>query len=95
MSIVLLKGRLDITVSGFLYEFKKYRNPSWGKLFLLLPIDNNTIIKQWKIQYKVPEVKDNMIDYVIDVKSKRNGYHINMVKKFFQRNDGNVIIVLV
>ena len=54
------------------------------KVLLLLPIDSNKLLLQWKGPYEVVEVVNRM-DYKIDVNGVVSTYHANMLKQYVER----------
>lgn len=55
-----------------------------NKVLILLPTDSNKLLMQWKGPFQVIERK-NDVDYVIDVFGKNKIFHINMLKKYEER----------
>lgn len=53
------------------------------KVPILLPMDENKVIFQWNEPLLVTK-KRNEVDYVIDLRSKRTLFHINMLKKYVE-----------
>ena len=59
------------------------------KALVLLPTDNNKLLMAWKGPYDVVE-KLSPLDYKIRVGKKDKLFHINMLKQYVVRQDGNV-----
>ncbi|XP_063591291.1 uncharacterized protein LOC134768392 [Penaeus indicus] len=57
------------------------------EVLVLLPTDHNKMIMQWKGPYPVIGVKDNGVDYTIKVRGKNKLFHINMLKRYFRRDE--------
>nr|XP_018672786.1 uncharacterized protein zf(cchc)-26 isoform X2 [Ciona intestinalis] len=64
---------------------KKRELSEGDQVLILLPTDNNKLLMQWKGPYEV-KVKVGTNDYRVDVKGKLKIYHINLLKKYIQRN---------
>ena len=56
------------------------------KVLLLLPTCHNKLMLQWKGPYEVTDVVNRM-DYKVNVDGKVGTYHINLLKKYEQRDD--------
>ena len=56
------------------------------KLLVLLPIDHNKLLMQWKGPFEVSAVV-GLNDYKGKVKGKERVYHANLLKKYFARED--------
>ena len=56
------------------------------KVLLLLPTSHNKLMLQWKGPYEVVEVVNRM-DYKVKVDDGVGTYHINLLKKFEERDD--------
>ena len=59
------------------------------KVLLLLPMNANKLLMQWKGPYEVLE-KVGELDYKIKIKGKVKMFHINMLKSYVEREDGVV-----
>ncbi|XP_047479903.1 uncharacterized protein K02A2.6-like [Penaeus chinensis] len=57
------------------------------EVLVLLPTDHNKMIMQWKGPYPVIGVKNNGVDYTIKVRGKSKLFHINMLKRYFRRDE--------
>ena len=57
------------------------------EVLILLPTDNNKLIMQWRGPYPVIECKENGVDYLVNIRNKPKLFHINMLKKYYRRND--------
>ena len=53
---------------------------------MLRPTSNNKLLMQWKEPFPVVE-KVGPTDYKIQVRKKTKVYHINMLKKYFRRQN--------
>ena len=53
---------------------------------MLLPTDHNKLLMQWKGPFEVIAVMD-LNDYKVRVKGKDRVYHVNLLKKYFERED--------
>ena len=62
------------------------------KVLLLLPTDNNKLLMQWKGPYDITEKVTNQ-DYRINMKGKSRLFHVNMLKRYIQREEGNAVDV--
>ena len=56
------------------------------EVLLHLPTSHNKLMLQWKGPYKVVEVVNRM-DYRVKVDDRVGTYHINLLKKFEERDD--------
>ena len=56
------------------------------KVLLLLPLESNKLLLQWKGPFQVLERK-GLNDYAIDFNGKRKVFHINMLKRFYSREE--------
>ena len=56
------------------------------KVLVLLPIDNNKLLMQWKGPFEVSAVV-GLNDYKVRVKGKERVYHANLLKKYFELED--------
>ena len=70
------------------------------KVLLLLPSDSNKLLVQWKGPFDVLERK-GLNDYAIDFNGKRKLFHINMLKRYYSRDEeqytfdvGSVVAVI-
>lgn len=63
------------------------------KVLILLPTDANKLLMQWKGPFQVIE-RINDVDYVIEVSGKNNIFHINMLKKYEEREPTQTIVRL-
>lgn len=54
------------------------------KVLILLPTDTNKLLMQWKGPFKVAEAK-NDVDYAIDLGQSIKVFHVNMLKKYEER----------
>ncbi|XP_040071417.1 uncharacterized protein LOC120843961 [Ixodes scapularis] len=54
------------------------------RVLILLPTDRNKLVLQWKGPFRVVE-KRNDVDYVIDLGQKTTVFHINMLKRYEER----------
>lgn len=55
------------------------------KVLILLPTESNKLLMQWKGPYDVID-RRNDVDYIVDLGHKRKIFHINMLKKYEERN---------
>ena len=55
------------------------------KVLLLLPSDKNKLMIQWRGPYPIVECRNNGGDYVVKVGNKKRLYHVNILKKFYER----------
>ncbi|KAL5013042.1 hypothetical protein ScPMuIL_011593 [Solemya velum] len=56
------------------------------KVFFLLPTSKSKLLAQWKGPYEVVE-RVNPVDYRIRLSNTEHVYHINMLKRWFDRQD--------
>ena len=56
------------------------------KVLVLLPTDHNKLLMQWKGPFEVSAV-GGLNDYRVRVKEKERVYHVNLLKKYFERED--------
>ena len=61
------------------------------KVLVLLPTDNNKLLLHWKGPYIVKEKKHEN-DYVISMEGTEKLYHINMLKRYYERGDPPVAV---
>ena len=54
------------------------------KVLILLPTDSNKLLMQWKGPYEIEDVVRNN-DYKVKVDKKVKIYHVNMLKRYIQR----------
>ena len=69
------------------YYDRKARNRVYqigDKVLLLLPTDNNKLLLQWKGPFEIIE-RNLPCDYKLDVNGKVKTFHINMLKKYVDR----------
>lgn len=59
------------------------------RALLLLPTDHNKLLMQWKGPFAVTE-KVGQNDYRSDVHGKRRAFHINLLRKYVER-EGQVV----
>lgn len=64
------------------------------KVLVLLPIDHNKLTLQWKVLYEVEEVLNKM-DYKVWVGDKIGTYHINLLKRYGERDIKMTAVVSV
>jgi hypothetical protein len=57
------------------------------KILVLLPTDSNKLLMQWKDPFCVTR-KLNKIDYQVDVAGKLNTFHVNLLKRYIDRENG-------
>lgn len=70
----------------FFNKSTRARNIKVGdKVLVLLPTDSNKLLMQWKGPFSVTK-KINKVDYQIDMKGKLKTFHVNMLKKYIDRN---------
>eukprot|EP00057_Strongylocentrotus_purpuratus_P026705 XP_011681179.1 PREDICTED: uncharacterized protein LOC105446277 [Strongylocentrotus purpuratus] len=82
------------TLKGAAGKYKKYydRNARNRKLdigdqvLILLPTDQNKLLLKWMGPFPVVGVKYDY-DYIVDVKGVPKTYHINLLKKYFPREE--------
>ena len=58
------------------------------KVLLLLPTDRNKLLLQWKGPFEVIS-KISSMDYRIDLNGKPKVFHINLLKKYHERNNND------
>ena len=63
-----------------------------NEVLLLVPDKQSKLQLSWNGPYKVLE-RQGPVDYWIDVNGKRKLYHINLLKKYFRRNNINLLHV--
>ena len=56
------------------------------KVLVLLPIDNNKLLMQWKGPFEVSSLV-GLNDYKVKVKDKEKVYHANLLKTYFEREE--------
>ena len=56
------------------------------RVLVLLPTDNNKLLMQWKGPFVVEQVV-GMNDYKLEVKGNLKTYHVNLLKKYIERDD--------
>ncbi|KAL9963057.1 hypothetical protein ACROYT_G032222 [Oculina patagonica] len=56
------------------------------KVLVLLPTDHNKLLMQWKGPFEVSAVV-GLNDYKVKVKGKERVYHVNLLKKYFEREE--------
>ena len=59
------------------------------KVLILRPSDQNKLLMQWKGPFDVIGVKGNN-DYIVSINGKSKTYHINLLKKYFQRDHATI-----
>ena len=62
---------------------------SGDKVLLLLPTSYNKLLAEWRGPYDVIR-KINSVDYVIRIGEKERVFHINMLKRYYERQNGHV-----
>ena len=55
------------------------------KVLVLLPTDSNKLLLQWKGPFSIKK-KVNKVDYQVCMKGKLKTFHVNMLKKYIERN---------
>ena len=69
------------------YADRKRKNRSFEpgmKVLVLLPTDHNKLLMQYKGPYTV-QSKLNRFDYKVDVKGKEKIYHVNLLRRYIER----------
>lgn len=56
------------------------------KVLILLPTSGNKLVMQWKGPYPVTSKRSDL-DYEVDLGSKKNVFHINMLKRYVEREE--------
>ena len=99
--ILDLRNRIDETMQNAHAElqkssarYAKYYNQKarhrefqvGDKVLLLLPTDRNKLLLQWKGPFEVIS-KISSMDYRIDLNGKTKVFHINLLKKYHDRNN--------
>ena len=56
-------------------------------VLLLLPTDQNKLMLTWKGPFRVSNVVDNGLDYDIEINGKIKRFHVNMLKRYLQREE--------
>ncbi|XP_040077970.2 uncharacterized protein LOC120849798 [Ixodes scapularis] len=73
------------TQKGYYDKKSRVRELQEGDpVLILLPTDKNKLILQWKGPFRVVE-RRNELDYVIDLGGKTTLFHVNMLKKYEER----------
>ena len=55
------------------------------KVLVLLPTDSNKLLVQWKGKYLVTDITHEN-NYVLDMNGNKKMFHINLLKKYFERS---------
>lgn len=97
--IIDLQNRLEVTCQLAREEIKKskekYRTQynkkakareydEGDEVLLLLPTDRNKLLMHWKGPFKIVK-KNNKLNYQIDLGSRKQTFHINLLKKYYRR----------
>ena len=56
------------------------------KVLLLLPMQNNKLLMKWQGPFVIKE-KVGSLDYRIEINGKRKTYHVNLLKKYVERDN--------
>ena len=56
-------------------------------MLLLLPTDRNKLLMHWKGPFKIVKKNINRMNYQIDLGSRKQIFHINMLKKCYRRGE--------
>ena len=59
------------------------------EVLLLLPDTCNKLLMGWKGPYRVTECRNN--DYVLDIEGKAKLYHANLLKKYYRRQEQQLV----
>ena len=72
------------------YYFDKKSKPrileAGDEVLLLLPSENNKLQMKWKGPFKIKQ-QVGMYNYVVEIGSNEKVFHINMLKKYYRRDD--------
>ena len=80
-------GRMATKYKEYYDRKSKPRQLKVGdKVLVLLPTEHNKLLLRWKGPYPVVERKYEY-DYVVATESGRKTYHINLLKKYFEREE--------
>jgi hypothetical protein len=63
------------------------------KALVLLPTESNTLLMQWKGPYQIVRKVGN-VDYMLDVNGMIKTYHANLLKKYVERDEPEVIFLM-
>ena len=61
------------------------------EVLIMLPSNSNKFLMQWKGPYTVDSTHENGVDYIVKVGNRLKLYHANMLKRYFRRNQVNMI----
>ena len=61
------------------------------EVLLLLPTDRNKLLMHWKGPFKIVK-KNNRMNYQIDLGSRKQTFHINMLKKYYRRGEVGAVL---
>ena len=56
------------------------------KVLLLLPTSTNNLLAEWRGQYEIID-QVSPVDYTVKMKKKTKTFHINMIKKWYDRHE--------
>ena len=70
-------------------KHKHHYDKRASEVLVLLPTNNNKLLMQWKGPYKVLE-RIGMNDYRVRVKGKVRTYHVNLLKEYVVRKEGEM-----
>ena len=78
------------------YYDKRARNRTLkvgDKALILMPTDHNKLLLQWKGPFDIVK-KVNRVDYQLKMNGKVKTFHINLLKKYVERAQGNNVFVV-
>ena len=81
----LLMSRKNKTLYDQRAKGKKFQEAD--KVLLLLPMDTNKLLMQWKGPYEIMSRCGKGNDYQVEVNRKMKTFYTNMLKKYIERAD--------
>ncbi|XP_037789320.1 uncharacterized protein LOC119584727 [Penaeus monodon] len=57
------------------------------EVLVLLPTSTNKLVMHWRGPYPIIRCHENGVDYIIKMQGKDKLFHINMLKRYFRRED--------
>ena len=85
-----LRNSQDRYVAHFDWIAKVRSLDIGDKVIILLPTDSNKLLMQWKGPYEVVK-KVGINDYRVNIVDDHKLFHINMMKKYYERSDDDVM----
>ena len=87
----LAKEEMQKSKDKYQVQYNKKARPrsyqEGDEVLLLLPTDSNKLLMHWKGPFKIVK-KCNKMNYKIDLGHRKQTFHINLLKKYHRREQG-------